>query len=154
MAPGKAEEAASVPAAHLVLRMACLFLGVCEMGCCVLSKNPVYSNLSKGFLFLISKELQLRNSPHVQLTAPFLTISSRLSTLLVIKPLSRLPGEGHGLRSLRFHEVPSNQRPHHPTGSDHAPTPSWGQHRPLHKLSKPSAPLEAILHLHQELSVL
>lgn len=58
----KVEEVTSVLAAHLIPQLASLFLNVCAMDCFVLSINPIYLKMSEGFPFLITKELQLRNS--------------------------------------------------------------------------------------------
>lgn len=60
--PWKVEEATSVLAAHLIPQLAYLFLNVYGMDCFVLSINPIYLKMSEEFLFLITKELQLRNS--------------------------------------------------------------------------------------------
>ena len=123
-APWKVKENVPVLATHPIPQIAGLFLDVHEDSC-VLSIHPDHLNLFEGFLFLIAKEFPLRNSLPVELIAQFLIVFSRLSTLLVIQLLPKLPAQGHVVGFLPFHEVLSNQRPHHPTKSGHAPAPSW-----------------------------
>lgn len=130
-------------------RIACPFLDGCEMTYCVLSVYPGYLNLFEVFLSLEPKSFQLGDSPRVELIAQFLIVFSRLPTLLTIKLLPRVPGEGHGRGSLPFHRIPSNFPPSQAklqlqVGYDTCT---------LHGPNKPRAdcsPRKAILHLHQE----